>query len=245
MSFLHLDSNASEIEALFAAERELVPELDDLRNRVLQRVRELLPRDLSVRTAVRSPTPRQLRIGVIAAAAILLPALCSAAFFAGYHARNDRAEVPVKTPTLTAFVVLPQAPASSVVLAPAPIEPSVHSLFANSDAALQTPRPARSKPASSARSTEIEAYGMELRVLQPARLAVARQDYASALSVIAEHHHQFPSGRLAEEREALRVKALLGLGRTAEARRAGVAFRARFPRSALLGRIDEMLGPQQ
>jgi hypothetical protein len=50
---------------------------------------------------------------------------------------------------------------------------------------------------------------------------------------------------LSEEREALRVKALLGLGRTAEAQRAGAAFRASFPRSALLGRIEEMLGSQK
>jgi hypothetical protein len=50
---------------------------------------------------------------------------------------------------------------------------------------------------------------------------------------------------LSEEREALRVKALVGLGRIAEAKRAGAAFRKRFPRSALLGRMDELLGTHQ
>ncbi len=83
---------------------------------------------------------------------------------------------------------------------------------------------------------------MELQVLQPAQQAVARQDFRGALAPIAEHDHLFPSGQLAEEREALRVRALFGLGRTLEAQRAGIAFRERFPRSALLGRIDEMLG---
>ncbi len=86
---------------------------------------------------------------------------------------------------------------------------------------------------------------MELRVLQPAQQAVNRQDYASALGAIAEHQRRFPSGRLAEEREALRVKALLGLGRTAEAERAGVAFGERFPQSALRGRINRMLRTQK
>jgi len=99
------------------------------------------------------------------------------------------------------------------------------------------------KPERPAKVTEVESYGMELRVLQPARQALARRDFASALGAIAQHQRQFPSGRLVEEREALRVKSLLGAGRVAEARRAGAAFRTRFPRSALLHRIEEMLGP--
>jgi TolA-binding protein len=92
---------------------------------------------------------------------------------------------------------------------------------------------------------DMEAYTKELRVLQPARQAVARGDFASAMSAIGEHQSLFPSGKLVEEREALRIKALLGLGRATEAQRAGAAFRARFPHSALLKRIDEMLGTQK
>jgi len=98
----------------------------------------------------------------------------------------------------------------------------------------------KAKPGAEERS-ESDVYAMELRILQPAQQAVARGDFGSALAAIADHRRQFPAGRLAEEREALRVKALLGLGRTAEAERAGVAFRSRFPRSALRGRMDEML----
>jgi hypothetical protein len=90
--------------------------------------------------------------------------------------------------------------------------------------------------------SETEAFAKELSVLQPARQAVARQDFALALGAIAAHQRNYPAGKLSEEREALRVKALLGLGRVAEAERAGTAFHARFPRSALIGRIDEMLG---
>ena len=86
---------------------------------------------------------------------------------------------------------------------------------------------------------------MELRVLRPAQQAVARQDFATALAAIAEHQRRFPSGRLAEEREALRVKALLGLGRDADAQQAGATFRKRFPRSALHERMGEMLGTQR
>jgi TolA-binding protein len=107
------------------------------------------------------------------------------------------------------------------------------------------PRGDKVAPAASGKTTlDIEAYTKELRVLQPARQAVARGEYGAALASIADHQNQYPSGKLAEEREALRVKALLGLGRTAEAQRAGAAFRARFPRSALTKRIDTLLGTE-
>jgi hypothetical protein len=85
----------------------------------------------------------------------------------------------------------------------------------------------------------------EVEVLRPAQQAIARDDFASAFAAIAVHQRQFPAGQLAEEREALRVKALLGLGRVAEAKRAGAVFRDRFPHSALLERIDEMLESQK
>ena len=50
-------------------------------------------------------------------------------------------------------------------------------------------------------------------------------------------------GRLAQEREALRVGSLLGLGRTDEAQCAARAFAARFRRSALLPLVLESFDP--
>jgi hypothetical protein len=92
------------------------------------------------------------------------------------------------------------------------------------------------------RSSATEPSQDELVLLRQARAAVARQDFAAALGPISEHARQFKSGRLAEEREALRVKALSGLGRTEEARRAADAFEARFPRSVLLPAVSKMRG---
>ncbi len=80
----------------------------------------------------------------------------------------------------------------------------------------------------------------ELLLLRPARAAVAREDFAAALHPIAEHTRRFKKGRLAEEREALRVKALIGLGRTDEARRAAARFRAHFPHSVLLPAVGQI-----
>jgi predicted ATPase len=80
----------------------------------------------------------------------------------------------------------------------------------------------------------------ELRLLRRARAAVAREEFGAALQPIAEHTHRFRDGRLAEEREALRVKSLAGLGRREEARRAAASFEARFPHSVLLPAVRQM-----
>jgi TolA-binding protein len=88
--------------------------------------------------------------------------------------------------------------------------------------------------AEARRPTSLRQYAVELQLLEPARSGIARGDYAGALEAIARHQREFPGGLLAEERSALRVKALWGTGRFAEAEAAATAFRRRYPRSALL-----------
>jgi TolA-binding protein len=79
----------------------------------------------------------------------------------------------------------------------------------------------------------------EVELLQHAHLAYARRDFRGALALVAEHARRFPEGPLAEECEALRVESLLAAGHAVEARRAGVTFAKRFPRSVLLPGIVE------
>ena len=79
-----------------------------------------------------------------------------------------------------------------------------------------------------------ESYAAELRVLQRAQAAYRTQDFATTLRLVAEHQRRFPNGRLAQEREALRVKALKGAGREKEASQAASSFEAEYPRSPLL-----------
>jgi hypothetical protein len=100
--------------------------------------------------------------------------------------------------------------------------------------------PVRRSPASSAS----DSYALELGLLQKARAAVLSREFSSALDVIAEHERRFPAGRFQEEREALRVKALAGLGRNDEARSAAERFRERFPRSVLSTRIEQTIRPE-
>ena len=76
--------------------------------------------------------------------------------------------------------------------------------------------------------------------MRQARQDVTRGDYAGALATIAEHVRKFRNGALIEEREALRVKSLAGLGRHDEAMRAAAQFHARFPHSVLLSTFEHM-----
>jgi hypothetical protein len=94
------------------------------------------------------------------------------------------------------------------------------------------------------RLSQADAMRAELYLLRQARAAVAREDFATALPPIAEHARRFKDGRLTEEREALRVKALVGLGRTDEAHRAAASFRTRFPHSVLLPAVGRMSAGQ-
>jgi hypothetical protein len=97
------------------------------------------------------------------------------------------------------------------------------------------PPPAPVAPSRAALARE------ELQLLQRARRAMAGRDFAAALAPLAEHARRFKDGRLAEEREALRVKALAGLGRTREARRVLTTFEARFPRSPLVPALRHLI----
>jgi len=54
---------------------------------------------------------------------------------------------------------------------------------------------------------------------------------AQALAALDALRRELPNGELGQEREALTIEALQALGRTAEARRRGEAFLARYPAS--------------
>jgi hypothetical protein len=101
---------------------------------------------------------------------------------------------------------------------------------------------ANASPQRGSQALPQDSYEAELELLRRAHAAYASQEFTGALLVLAEHAHRFPSGRLAEEREALRVRSLAEVGRKDEARRAAVNFAARFPRSVLLSQIQKIAG---
>ncbi|HEX7453161.1 MAG TPA: hypothetical protein VF294_12785, partial [Polyangiaceae bacterium] len=133
--------------------------------------------------------------------------------------------------------------------APMAVQPSAHApeeqaTTATSDAPLrvappQVPTADPLRPSHS--GAEGDPFAAELDLLSHAQAAYTHHDFSRALALISEHTRRFPNGHLAEEREALRVRSLLGSGRNEEAERATAAFARRFPRSVLLPRARESL----
>ena len=129
------------------------------------------------------------------------------------------------------------APVSPLEAAPPPIR-----LVASASALQGTVRPqgtaTPSRPNPTLPSSELAA---ERALLDRARSSGASGDPARVLELVAQHRREFPGGRLAEEREALAIRALCSLGRGDEARARAGAFRVAFPHSFLAPVIDSAL----
>jgi hypothetical protein len=217
-----LEPLSTEVERLLALERKLVPESPELRVRAMARARATLRGSgaPTARLGWRGRVPATL-----AAALVLGVAALSVAAWRDRLVEEppEPSAVPVSSPAVTA---------SAPTLDPSPTPPSVV------QAPAPVPAPKEDRAPVSRRPPEADAYAAELGLLQHARAAVAAARFPAALDSIAEHERRFPAGRLREERDALRVKALAGLGRGDDARTAAERFRARYPRSVLSPGIE-------
>lgn len=81
----------------------------------------------------------------------------------------------------------------------------------------------------------------ELVLIRDARRAIA-SDPSRALELTRDHERRFPTGQYVQERERIAIESLVRLGSRAQAIERADRFRARYPRSSLLPRIDAVLG---
>ncbi|MFO0695044.1 MAG: hypothetical protein U0230_15905 [Polyangiales bacterium] len=110
-----------------------------------------------------------------------------------------------------------------------------------------TASPAGAVSASALAASEIDdgqALAEERRLLEAARTELVRGRAGRALLFLEEHRQRFPSGRLAEERDAFVVRSVAASGQTEQARAEADAFRARYPRSVLRPVVDRAVAPE-
>jgi hypothetical protein len=229
-----LDPLSPELESLLAKERNILPESAELRARVMTRARALAREAHGA--PVRSFWQRRASLLVAAALVTAFAAAAIAAWWGLPRAAEHRPSDAVVASTAQkagAPVLQPPVSATEASLSAQKAEPASEPPERGNTAA----------PRGSFAGDGNDAYALELGLLQRARAGVASGEFSRALEAIAEHQRRFPSGRLREEREALRVKALAGLGRDDEARLFAKRFRERFPHSVLSGRIEESIRP--
>lgn len=147
----------------------------------------------------------------------------------------------------------PRAPARETPVASVEPPPRVVPAPPIAEAPQAVPGPPRPPPrptppsasAPSAAPAEIDSVrttlGEERTLVERGRAAVARRDGLSALEALTAHERAFPDGKLAEERDALLVQALVLAGRGADARRHAREFTERHPGSIFTRRIEETL----
>ena len=220
-----------ELAIVMAEGRHIGRAPDVVRARLLARAREAVATSrAAVPIIVPTASPwRGRRVAVAAAGLLVLSAAGAGATLYTRAPRSNESE-PEATPR--APQQRTRAPRRAAVQAPA----------ADITAPEPAVEPAARPKVHSARKTltQQESYAAELRLLQGAQSDYTSQDFPDALVLLAEHARRFPDGRLAEEREALRIRSLEGAGRGDEARRAFAAFGRRFPHSALLPRLQQL-----
>jgi hypothetical protein len=170
----------------------------------------------------------------------LLAAISCAAGLATAGASLRLWKTSGQEPTSPAEVIVPQSQPSRFAVGGAllPFGP-VNDVPAERSA---EPRAASSASAGTdggTRLPSIKQYAAEILLLEPARRSLSHGDYAGALASLGQHRRDFPNGQLRQEREALRVRALWGLGQKPAALAAANAFRKRYPRSALLSWLKD------
>jgi hypothetical protein len=214
-----------QVQAVIEQGRHIRRTPDVVRARLLARARGAVARSASATRLAIPETAAAWRGRRLAFAAAALLLFTAAGATAALYV-HDRRSIDI-VPTARRSPEAPAVVASARELPAAETEPAPQLV---SRPKLQRPHRALSPQ---------ESYAAELYLLQRAQSDYASQDFPDALVLVAEHARQFPKGRLAEEREALRVRSLAGAGRGDQARRALAAFARRFPRSALLPRLRE------
>jgi len=207
-----------------------------LKARAMQRARAIVQRDRPsgvdfkrTNSTALSARPRRLLRTLPLIAAAMAAAGLAAAGVSFYSRRAAESAPPL------GLMKLPVPRARHVAVGGALVGP-----LPPNDASFERAPVQPRAPGSSAAGTEgnrapnVKQYATELALLEPARSSIAHGNYGAALAAIDQHRREFPNGQLSEEREALRVRALWGLGQKPAALAAAKVFRRRFPRSGLL-----------
>jgi hypothetical protein len=221
------------IEGILACERTIVPVDAIVRARALTRARAALQAFDEVSLARHLAPGRNRRRLFVAAASMALMASFVGAFSL---ARSLPMGGHLQKPTRYTQVAPPSAPSEA---APPAAPKALPRLGPPTPSIVPTGTPGAAREAS--QTDNSGKVFDELQLLERAQKSNARGDFVAALAVTTDHERRFPTGQLCEERDVLRLRALLGLGRDSEARLVAERFRRDYPLSIVLRTLNEIL----
>ncbi len=176
-----------------------------------------------------SPVPAESLLGALTKAVLLKKVVVMGVVAATAVTGSTVAYVEVRThqkAAANAANLHRKEVAKALPLAPAPAAPAL--------------TPAPEAPEALA-PREADTLGEERALLDSARAAIAHGRLAEAQALLERHAHEFSSGLLTEEREALSIRLLVRQGHRAEAARRAARFRKEHPHSIQQPNIDAAL----
>ncbi len=128
------------------------------------------------------------------------------------------------------------SPAATTVVAAPAAAPAV--AIPSATVAVTAPRPPSVYAAS---GSGVSRFAAERLLLDEARADLLQGEPARAVNRLELHRKRFPEGLLVEERDAMRVEALVQSARYDEARALAANFRARSPDSLFAATVDSAI----
>ncbi|MGZ5968972.1 MAG: hypothetical protein ACXWP4_14970 [Polyangiales bacterium] len=238
------DELPDDIRALIDADRratEVIP--DETRKRIVRNVGAAVLAGSAVSVATLATAKAAASTGALAVLGEILSrkvSIAATAFFlggaagaGGYVVATKVVKVKQPAPICPSVVATaPTSPARPPTFAPAkPMEPAPSASVA----------PSVAPPAPAPSPSNVLLH--ESQIVSTATAALARGDHQNALSACDLRAKEFPKGQLGEECESVAIRALVGLGRDADARARADRFRARYPQSLYLPSIEATLPP--
>ena len=186
----------------------------------------------AVMAAPAAAAPRPPRWSGAIRAAVFGSTMAAIGFGAGMAVQRALTPVPapISSPTPAPVPVQVQVPSPSVPSAPAEV-PKRSPPPAPPAVRVAVPAPVAKPPPDTDLATE-------RALIEQARTALRRQDAEGALQALDQHQRAAPNGRMAEEREALRVWSLMLARRVGEAQAQAAAFKRQFPNSLLMEGVE-------
>ena len=232
-----LPSLSQEVEALLSAEREIVPQPELVRRRAHLRARTAL---WQARSQPRETGGMSVwkRLSLVAAVALVASSGLAAWLTLEPSSSEDNpsgAKNEHPPPTIVKAPDSKNQAARPTGLDPAPAPDSQDT--APAEAAV--PNRATTSTAKTGARQERKSAPEEFTLLDKARRGVVGGNYRTALALLDRHAKSFPKSQLAEERQALRVRALKGAGLSKQAGQAASEFESRYPNSVLAPQMNE------